>query len=122
MFELTSTLTQHSERDVGGDHSCCVFGRAAVHTHVLRLHVHYEEHIIIGHHLHAPFTGCREIRASVFLPSNLRRWITFCRTLQAGLRPSPDGEVTWGLHKRRQYCVRVGEKSSELAMVRFILA
>lgn len=100
----TRTRTEHGERGVGGNGPRRVFGRAAVHAHVVRLDVHDEEDVVVGHDVHPALPGGGEIRAAVLLPGNLRRRVALGGALQPGRVARSDGAVPGRLHKRRQHC------------------
>ena len=93
MTSCITCLTQHGEAGVGRHGACRVLGGAAVHAHVLRLHVCDEEHVVVRHHVHAALTGGGEVRAPVLLPGDLRRRVALRRTLQPGRGARTDGSV-----------------------------
>lgn len=86
-------LTQHSERGVGRQTACLIFGSAAVHAHVLCLHIGNEKCVVFRHDMHPSLTGSREVDAPVFLPGNLGGRVSLCRTLQPCHSASPDRQV-----------------------------
>lgn len=100
----TEALTQYGEGGVGRDGPRCVFGGAAVHAHVLRLDVHDEEDVVIGHDVHPALACGREIRAPVLLPGDLRRRVALGGALQPGCVARPDGAVPGGLHEGGENC------------------
>ena len=102
--ELRAALTQHSERGIGRDGPCCVFGGAAVHAHVFWLDVHDEEHVIIGHDVHPALACSGEVCAAVLLPGDLRCRVALGGTLQPRCVACPDGAVPRSLHEGRENC------------------
>lgn len=97
-------LTQHGQSGVGGGGAGRVPGGAAVQAHVLRFHVHDEEHVVVGHDVHPPLPGGGEIGAAVLLPGDLRRRVALGGALQSGGVTRPDGAVPGRLHEGRKNC------------------
>ncbi|KAF3859104.1 hypothetical protein F7725_021503 [Dissostichus mawsoni] len=75
----------------------------AVNTDVLGLDVHDEEHVVLRHHVHAALACSREVRASVFLPGDLRGGVTHGGALQPGCRSGTDTQVHWHLGEGREH-------------------
>lgn len=98
------SLTQHCEGGVGGDGARCVFGSAAVYAHVLRLDVHDEEHVVIGHDVHTTLPCSGEIRAAVLLPGDLRCRVALCGALEPRGVACPDGAVPGSLYEGWENC------------------
>lgn len=103
---LPEALTQHGEGGVGGHGPRRVLGGAAVQAHVLRLDVRDEEHVVVGHDVHAALPRGREVRAAVLLPGDLRRRVALGGALQPRRVAHPDGAVPRSLHEGRQNCGR----------------
>lgn len=99
-----SARTEDCQGGVGGDDAGRVLGSAAVHAHVLQLHVRDEKHVIVGHDVHASFTCGGEVRASVLLPSDLWVRVAAGGTLEAGRGASPDGNIVWYFGEGWQHC------------------
>lgn len=97
-------LTQHGQSGVGRDGAGRVSGGAAVQAHVLRFDVHDEEHVVVGHDVHAALPGGGEIGAAVLLPGDLRRGVALGSTLQPGRVTRPDGAVSGRLDEGRKNC------------------
>lgn len=92
--------TKNSECGIGRDCSCCVLSRAAVDTNVLCFDIHNEKHVVLRHDVHTAFAGCWEVGATVFLPGNLRRWVTNSSTLKPRCCTSADAKVHRHLSER----------------------
>lgn len=97
-------LTQHTQSGVGRNGACRVPGGAAVQAHVLRLDVHDEEDVVVGHDVHPALPGGGEIGPAVFLPGDLRCRVALGGALQSGRVTRPDGAVSGRLDEGRENC------------------
>ena len=97
-------LTEHAERGVGGHQAGRVARGAAVHAHVLGLHVGDEEDVVVGHDVHAALAGGGEVGAAVLLPGDLGGGVALGGTLQPRRLARADGAVPRRLQEGRQDC------------------
>ena len=96
--------TYDGQRGVGSHSPRVVAGSAGVNSVVLTLHVHDEEHVVVGHHMHAAFARRREVEPAVLLPRHLGTRRALGGTLEPGSAAGADGLIRRSLHQTRIHC------------------